>query len=428
MKRQMKIDDLADGRGSPFGRMLTLAVAVAAVCSVALAEKDGFGRHPDGSDPDKTGVIVDFSAGRPTDLAWFREAGVVALRHAERTMADGTKVYVPQGGCKYEAFWLRDYEMMLEADLVPVARIRPCAEVFLKAVSPRGEGVDCVRFDGRAVYKPGYGTMGEKSVLDGCAYTVLMAHRSWRRTRDKWFLASERLALLEKVLAAIPHDGKGLSWIDPERAWERCPWGFTDTVRKAGACLFSSLLEIAARRGFAEMLEAAGAAGADGQRARAAALSDAVNETFWDETRGLYRAATVRCREHDVAGSAYAAWLGVADAGRTRRIARVFKAEYAGLVRDGQVRHLLPGTWWEKTDTPRDEYQNGAWRGTFTGWFAWTLAREDRALALRTFADLRLSCERHGAHEWISGARRECPEYLSTLALPHAGLRRLLAE
>ena len=373
-------------------------------------------------------LICDRMSIGVSDLDWFRENATNSLRHAERKMANGAVVYVPQGTCKYEAFWLRDYEMMLEAGIVPPERIVPCAKIFLNAVSPRGEGVDCVKFDGTPVYKPGYGSMGENAVLDGCAYTVLVAAHSWRQTKDAWFLAPERLALYAKVLSAIPHDAAGLSWIDPAKDWDRCPWGFTDTVRKTGACLFSSLLEVSARREFAAMLAAAGSAGrAAEERAAAGRIAAAINRTFWDESAGLYRAATVRCREHDVFGSAYAVWLGVAEGERARRIATVFRDRYADFVLDGQVRHLSKGDYWElcSAGVGRDFYQNGGYWGTASGWFAWTLSLVDRDLALRTLSDLRRSCERNGSPEWISARQVECPEYLSTLALPYQALRRL---
>ena len=382
-----------------------------------ILEKAAVGKDQDGR--------VDVS-----DADWFRTAAAAALAHAERTMSDGTVVYAPQGQSKYDAFWLRDYEMMLEAGIVPSERIVPCAKVFLNAVSPQGEGVDCVRFDGTPVYSPGYGTMGEKAVLDGCAYTVLVACHSWRQTGDAWFLDGERLALYARVLAAIPHDANGLSWIDPAKDWERCPWGFTDTVKKTGACLFSSLLEVAARRGFAELLKAAGKADrAAAEAAAAEAIAAAVNAEFWDESAGLYRAASVRCREHDVFGTAYAVWLGVAAGARADRIAAVFRDRYGDFVANGQVRHLPKGVYWEACaeSAARDAYQNGGYWGMATGWFAWALARVDPALAGETLDDLRQACERNGSPEWTFGDRVECPEYLATLALPYQCLRRLEA-
>ena len=96
-------------------------------------------------------------------------------------------------------------------------------------------------------------------MLDSGPYTVKLAYESWRRTREPWFLSEGTLALLGRVLAAVPHAPGGvLAWIDPAHDWERCPFGFTDTVRKRGECLFSSLLTYEARKNYAALLEASG--------------------------------------------------------------------------------------------------------------------------------------------------------------------------
>jgi len=362
--------------------------------------------------------------------AWLEAAGRKTILCAERQMADGTRVYAPQAGCKDKAFWLRDYVMMLEGGLVPKDRIVPCAKIFLGAVSPEGFGVDCVKFDGTPVYKPGYGTMGDNPVLDGSPYTVKLAYESWRATGEAYFLSEDVLRLLAKTLAAIPLEPEGcLAWIDPSRAWERCPFGFIDTVRLGGACLFPSLLTIEARRDFAEMLEAAGRQPeAREQRRQADAMAAAVETRFWDASVGLYRAATHRCREHDVWGSAYAVWLGVADREHAQRVAAYFRDNYDGLVQRGQIRQLPAGVYWEDAAIGRDTYQNGAYWGTAAGWFAWTLARVDRPKALALFDELVADYRARGANEWVLGERVECPDYLSSLALPLQGLRRVKGE
>lgn len=372
-------------------------------------------------------IADETSKQKDARLAWLESAAADAMRAAERKMSDGSVVHVPQGCCKYEAFWLRDYVMMLEGRVVPRERIVPCAKIFLKAVSPEGFGVDCVKFDGTPVYKPGYGTMGANPVLDGCPYTVKLASESWKQTGDGFFLEPVTLDLLEKVLAAIPHAPGGcLPWIDPKAEWDRCPFGFTDSVRKQGECLFSSLLELEARRNFAEMLEAAGRrSAAAAERAKVDRMVKAVESAFWDEATGLYRAATVKCREHDIWGSAYAVWLGIAAPARVRRVAEYFRDHLDGLVQKGQIRQLPPGTYWEKTLTGRDSYQNGAYWGTATGWFAWTLAKVDRAKAMSLFDDLVADYKARNANEWVFGARTDCPQYLSSLALPLQALRRM---
>ena len=87
-------------------------------------------------------------------------------------MDDGTIGYVPQAGSNYDAVWLRDYYYALEARLIPSGDIVPLARTFLNAISPEGYAVDCVRYSGEPIYKPGYGSMGENAVADGPQFTV----------------------------------------------------------------------------------------------------------------------------------------------------------------------------------------------------------------------------------------------------------------
>lgn len=368
-------------------------------------------------------------------IPWFESAARTALAHAERQMGDGTIVYAPSGTTKYQAFWLRDYEMMLEAEVIPKERLVACAKLFLNALAADGSGVDCLPFTGGAIYKPAWGKFGDNPVLDGGPYTVSVAYLSWKQSGDAFFLGEETLAKLAKTLGAIPHNAKtGLCWIDPSKDYDRAPWGFHDTVHKKGDCLYTSVLEIVARRRFAEMLDAAGKGDAAGrERAQADAMTAAVNMNteLWDESFGLFRAATVKCREHDVWGSAFAVWSGVATEEHARSIAAYFRNHYSELVQHGQVRAMPAGEYWEHVDavcvrdTYQNAYQNGGFWGTASGWFGWTLAQVDRPLAVQMFQALKADYASRGANEWIFGERTECHEYLSSIGLPLQALRRL---
>ena len=43
----------------------------------------------------------------------------------------------------------------------------------------------------------------------------------------------------------------------------------------------------------------------------------------------------MQCKEHDIWGSAFAVWLGVADEARAKRVAEVFKVNNAELTQKG---------------------------------------------------------------------------------------------
>ena len=359
---------------------------------------------------------------------WFTDESLrVVSNCAVRTEA-GLKVYAPDGSGHYPSAWLRDFTLMLEADAVPHEDILPNVLRFVRAVSPEGYGVDCIKHDETKVYKPGYGTMGENPGVDGSMFTVSCAYLGWKLTGRAELLSREVMDTLEKTLSVIPHDAEtGLVSIDPAKEWDRCAWGFNDQVRKTGCCFMESLLEIEARRRLAEMQDVCGEREkAQRNRDLADALAKKADEVFWDESAGLYVAATVRNRQHDVWGSAFAVWLGVAPSDRADRIAGVFRDRYDDIVLDGQVRHLPKPEYWEKA-CDRDRYMNGGYWGTASGWYAWTLARVDGAKAWRMLEDLKSAYVRYGAVEWMLGEKKsKAVPYPTSVTLPLCAIRRFL--
>jgi len=382
------------------------------------------------------GVMPALSFGRSLEecAAWFETCGVDLAQGARRHMTNGTNiaVYQPQKGAWYDATWLRDYVMMLEGRLIPKADMNPIAELFLSKVAPNGDSFDCIRYSGEVMWKPGYNECGENPVLDGYPYMTSLIYETWRQTGDSRWLGRRVLDTLAKCLAAMPRDRHyRLPWIDPEKEYDRCPWGFTDSVKKTGCVLFCSLLDVRAHRELAEMLEAADRkAEAKEARFEAQRIADAVNHVFWDDAHGLYRASTRKCRQLDIWGSAYAVWLGVADDARADRIACYFKAAYGGLVQNGQVRHLRPGEYWEDYNQYGlpGTYQNGFYWGTPTGWFCWTLERIDPKLVDKTYNDIVADYQKRGPYERTFGKMVACADYLASAALPLQGLRRLIAH
>ena len=146
-------------------------------------------------------------------------------------------------------------------------------------------------------------------------------------------------------------------------------------------------------------------------------------EVFWDSQTGLFRAATIRCREHHIWGSAFAVYLGVADSRQSIAIAKYFRDNYSQIVQRGQIRHLPGGIYWEACSAARDTYQNGAYWATPTGWFVYTLDLVDPKLADQTIIDLVNDFKTNGACEWVFGEKHRLPNYLASPSLPLAGIR-----
>jgi glycogen debranching enzyme len=363
-------------------------------------------------------------------LTWLEDEARRIIRESMRRMHNGIAAFPPQVGIGYDAFWLRDYEYTLEGsiDAYTDGELTDACRLFIRSMRDDGAGVDCVRFDGTPIYRPGYDSMGEHPVADGSQFTVGVAFHTWRRVQDARLL-SEVLDPLIRTMTAVPRrPDDGLVFIDAERDWDRCPYGFTDTVRKSGAVLFSSLLYVQACRQLSAMLEAGGRNAESREwRTEALRVSASVRRVFWDPAIGLFRAATVRCREPDIWGSAFAVYLGIADEDQSLAVARFFCEQYDQIVQHGQIRHLPGGVYWESAGPP-DEYQNGGYWATPTGWFACALDLVDPALADRTIADLVEHFKRYGACEWIRGERRQLPNYLASAALPLAGIRAIAAR
>ncbi|HOJ60921.1 MAG TPA: hypothetical protein PK878_11590 [bacterium] len=361
-------------------------------------------------------------------LAWLKSTSTRMIQESRRAMADGTAAFPPQVGPGYEAFWLRDYAYMLEGnpgafenqDLLNACRL------FVQSIREDGAGVDCVKFDGTPIYKPGMGSMGENPVADGSQFTIKVAWLTYQKTGDKELIL-EIIGRLVSCLKACPrHPESGLVYIDPAREYDRCPYGFTDTVRMKGETLFCSLLFVEAARELADLLRVVERhEEAEEWLAESRRVAAQIRLVFWDDAIGLFRAATVQCKEPDIWGSAYAVYTGVAGAEQSKRVAAYLADHYSELTQHGQVRHTPAGVYWE-TAGPRDEYQNGGYWATPAGWFAYTLNLADPGQADRMIIELVNDLQKRHCPEWIFNNRTQLPGYNASASLPIAGIEKML--
>ena len=377
----------------------------------------------------KTSIADETSRPKSVEEAirWLDAKSREMIRASRRTMNSGMAAFPPQAGGGYEAFWMRDYAYMLEGcpEAFTDQELREACLLFVNSIRADGSGVDCVKFDGTPIYQPGYGSMGENPVADGGPFTVDVAWHTHRRLRDRQFFL-QIVDRLVKTMEAVPRNPKtGMVYIRPE-GYDRCPYGFTDTVRKQGDELFTSLLWIQAARQLADLLTDAGRQDEAGKwRVAAEQVASGVAAVFWDEQLGLFRATTLKCREPDLWGSAFAVYLGVASRDQSLRIARYFKGHYREIVEHGQLRHLPGGMYWEAS-CPRDTYQNGGYWATPVGWFLYTLDLADPQLADRTLLDLVEDFQERGVTEWVKGEHQSVRNYLASATMPLAGVRAML--
>jgi len=369
-------------------------------------------------------------------VRWLEEESHRIIRASKRTMDDGTAAFPPQVGLGYDGFWIRDYEYTLEGaiDAYSDEELTAACRVFVGGIRADGAGVDKVNFDGTPIYQPGNGEMGKHPVADGSQFTVSVAWHTYRRTQDKQLLGEIIEPLIKTMNAAPRNCETGLVHIEPGDAWNRCPYGFTDTIRKQGDLLFCSLLYVQASRQLADLLDELGRGDdASHWRQEGARVAASIRKVLWDAEVGLFRAASVVCRDHDIWGSAFAVYLGVAEASQSRAVAAYFKRHYGAIVQHGQIRHLPGGVYWEKTSggkgrpVPRDIYQNGAYWAVATGWFVYTLDLVDPRLADQTVLDMVADFAKGGACEWIiEPTHHHLQNYLASPSLPLAGIRAML--
>lgn len=363
-------------------------------------------------------------------VKWLQGEAHRIIRASVVPMKDGTSAFPPQVGPGYEAFWLRDYEYALEGsgESFNDKELTAACRVFIKAIRKDGAAVDCVRFDGTAIYKPGYGKLGREPVLDGPPFTVGVAWHTYRRTKNK-SLVREVLDPLVTTMKYMPRNpDNGLAHI--KEAGERCPYGFTDSIPKSGDELFCSLLMVQASRQLADLLEAGGRKeGVRTWQQEAERITKSVRKEFWDEKIGLFRSTTGGCNVPDIWGSAFAVFLGVATEEQARKVAAYFKEHHEELVLHGQVRHLPAHMDWsrQKTAANSGDYQRGGYWGVPVGWFAYTLNLADPALADRTVIAMVRHYQKHGACEWINReGRLTLPGYTASAALPLDGIRAMI--
>ena len=356
------------------------------------------------------GCCGTIGAGEPRSVqeavGWLQGHARTMIRASRRPMKDGVAAFLPQAGGGYDAFWLRDYAYMVEgsADAFSNKELTDACMVFVNGQRADGACVDCVRLDGTPIYKPGGGTMGENPVADGSQFTVAVAWHTYRRVHDRAFL-EPIVGRLLKAMEAVPRNpATGLVHIRPG-GYDRCPYGFTDTVREQGDVLFCSLLQVEASRRLADLLAAVRRRrtprNGDSQADRLAAT---IRTVFWDQSLGLFHAATVRCKEPNIwAPPSPSIWAW--RPGNSRWPSPAISSGITASLSSGASapparRKVLASR------GPKDEYRNGGFWATPTGWFVYTLDLVDPPLADQTVLDIVSDFRQRGIMEMGFGAKK----------------------
>lgn len=384
----------------------------------------------------------------------------------------GYTIIRPGGRGAYPAFWIRDYAMSLDANLITADEQRHALlltanhqqdedwELPSGSFVPAGAIPDHISLGDKPIFYPGTledfeGQGGPRwgllPSLDDHFFFVHMAYVYVKQTGDTALLHEtvRGRTILERLRWAYgvpPHraDNALLRVDDSNRG---VSFGFVDTVVHTGDLLFGSLLKYQGARELAWLYRKAGDRdAARSLEADADAIQKALVPTF-QTPEGMLRASTGRSNQPDVWGTAYAVYIGALRGRAWEDACRVLARSYRDgtLSWRGNVRHVRTtddfssSSMWESTDVQKNRYQNGAYWGTPVGWVAYALAQvnpnaaqqlaQEYLMELRG-GDYRLGLEYGSPWECMhpEGDHRQNPVYMTSVTCPLAALRRIQAE
>lgn len=332
---------------------------------------------------------------------------------------DGTPIYFPDGSGHYAALWTRDFCYMVEGAgrLLPPQEILAGIDFLLAGQREDGVIPDRVEADGTPVYQAGPvdQPLGYGPPVDNAPFMAKLLCAYLQLTKD-FAGFNKRLACIFRALASVPLEHDGLVVID--RNLPQPGYGFTDCIAKSGKVLFSSLLYWEACVSLAQTFRQwEQHDDAHDWFERAEKTIHRLQE-FWDDGVGMYRAASQDCRQIDLWGSAYAAVIRVASKTQSDRIASYLLSHRREITRDGYVRHLPAGEYWQRTFIPveKDTYQNGGYWAVPAGWVARTIALVDERAGREQMAALIARFATEGICEWVSDERSALPGYGASAA------------
>ena len=374
-------------------------------------------------------------------------------------------VLLPSGDEKYVSFWVRDAAMMAESGLISNCDLKRYIEIIaLKGQNddkcvllengltvPAYAVADHINYDGCPVFFPGTynsgqdqgdGTFGSFPPFCDNYYFVLMVDAYLRQSSDYEILDTKYngLLLLNRLEYAFAgyniDDESGLCYSDAEK--HTVDWGFVDTIKKSGKLLMASLLRYNAACALERVFEHRG----DNTKqnyyfALAQKIRTNVMDVFYDAETGWFYSATGIGHQHDVWATAYAVFSGITLDERTLSALSNAYADGKAVV-DGYVRHILTdedfsnSSAWESAVSTHNEYQNGAYWATPTGWYAYALYKRNGTVELleEFLCHTAKNAHRGALFEWMDALGEQVSglNYGTSGVLPYVGAKRIFEE
>jgi len=358
-------------------------------------------------------------------LAWFfGETIHVVSQSRLPTPREDIFFYCPDSG-NYKGVWTRDFCYIAEnvPELLDPANSK---RIFTRlwAGQRADGGVPCMLSMSN---ETPYLTVGNKAFTDTDNSMFLIKQvKAYVDVTGDLDAVAARWPSMVRAMDYVPRDRRGLVWIDPDMPYTG--YGFTDCWHKRGAELFCTLLYWEASQILADFARALDRPDDEEEFRRRAGRIEKQIHTFWNESVGAL-AVTDRMLEFpDVWGNAYLLHIGFPAGELNDRIGDWLVKNYERCVSRGQVRHLPTPLYWPDTpyEVPKDEYQQGGYWGTASGWMFTALAQKDPALAARMATDMIDDFRQNGVYESINRHHTKVKNYVASVTNPAGALKRLL--
>ncbi len=369
----------------------------------------------------------------------------------------------PGGRDCYPSFWIRDYAMSLETGFITASEQKhmllltastQCNQTWVTkngSMVPFGAIADHIRIDDqKPIYFPGtydYNEQGTKEYgmtppYDDQFFFIHMVYYYVISTGDKNIFMREinGIKLIDRLEIAfkVPPSHEDNQIIYTTDDYRGVDFGFRDAITITGDLCFSSILKFRAAKELSLLFTKANHKDkAIFYRTIAEKIKKALPDLFLDN-RGMLLASTGKSRQADVWATALAVYYNIFNEDAQTKASRFLSEAYKkGLLSyNGNIRHVLTSddydstTSWEKTSVTKNNYQNGAYWGTPTGWVCFAIAKTNFSLAQKLAGEYIMDLQKNDFRNGNRfGAPYECfyppaykqnPLYLATVSCPYA--------